>query len=476
MAFFVPRPYQHLIRRFMFDNERGNIFASMGTGKTGSSICSFDELRMFGEAKRGLVLAPKRVAESSWPDEITKWRESFGHLKIVAAIGTADQRLAALRANADLTCINYDNAEWLLEQYGVDNWPFDVVFADESTRLKRLRVSLQTSTRGKEFIRGQGSSRAKALARVAHTKVRRWYNLTGSPAPNGLIDLWGQQWFIDAGKRLGTSFDAYAWRYFRQSRGAERGQERYEVMPYQDAAIHAKVAETSITIDAKDWFDIEQPIVRHVEIVLPPKARQQYEEMRKKLFTWIEDHPLEAFSAGVKSLKLLQLASGSVYYDKEENWAKVHDEKIDALQSIVEETNGEPLLVRYAFRPDKERICKAFPRARTLDKDSKGTIAAFQRGEIPMLVLHAASAGHGLDLQHHCRVLVDYSTDYNLEHDEQIIERIGPTRQAQIGKKVAVFRYRIIAKDTIEQTVVLPVLSGKMTVQEALKDAVKKAR
>jgi len=200
MAVFVPRPYQHLIRNFIFEHERCNVFAGMGLGKTSSSIRSFDELRTFGEVNRALVLAPKRVAESSWPDEMVKWRESFGHLRMAAAVGTAAERLAAVRSQPDILTSNYENIEWLLGVYG-DEWPFDMVFADESTRLKRLRVSLQKSGRGKEFITGQGSSRAKALAKIAHTKVRRWVNLTGSPAPNGLIDVWGQQWFVDAGRR-----------------------------------------------------------------------------------------------------------------------------------------------------------------------------------------------------------------------------------------------------------------------------------
>lgn len=478
MAVFNPRPYQHLIRNFIFDNERCNIFASMGMGKTSSSIESFAELKLFGEVNRALILAPKRVAESSWPDEMVKWRESFGHLKMAAAIGTEEDRLNALRSKPDLLTINYENIEWLMETLG-DHWPFDMVFADESTRLKRLRVSIQRGRKadgseGKEFIAGQGSTRAKAMAQVAFKKVRRWCNLTGSPAPNGLIDVWGQQWFIDAGRRLGTSFDGFAWRYFRQERGSNKEQQRFEIMPYMDQHIHRLLAETSITVDAKDWFDIKAPIVRHVMVDLPPKARKQYNEMQKELFTWIDEHPLEAFSAGMKSLKLLQLASGSVYYDKDGNWSPVHKEKLEALRSIYEETNGEPLLVRYAFKPDKERICKEFPEARTLDRNSKETIAAFQRGEIRMLVLHAASAGHGLDLQHKCRILVDYSTDYNLEHDEQIIERIGPTRQAQIGKDVAVFRYRIVARNTIEETVVLPVLEHKTSVQDALKAAMKR--
>lgn len=479
MTVFVPRPYQHLIRNFIFERERCNVFASPGMGKTSSSVESFAELKLFGEVNRALVLAPKRVAETSWPDERVKWEGSFGHLTMAAAIGTPEKRLAALRSTPDILTTNYENIAWLLDQYG-DNWPFDMVFADESTRLKGLRISIQRrqkkdGTYGDEFITGQGGARAKALAHVAHKKVRRWVNLTGSPAPNGLIDLWGQNWFCDGGHRLGNSFKAFTDRWFRASPGSSREQQRFEPLPYADAQIQRLLAQVSIAVDAKDWFDIKAPIERHIMVDLPPKARKMYDEMQKELFTWVEDHPLEAFSAGTKSQKCLQLASGAVIYDTAESkWAPVHDEKIEALRSIVEETNGAPLLVSYMWRSDLARILKAFPQARSLEKNSKATIREFQEGKIPMLVVYPGSAGHGLDLQHNCWTLVDYSSGFNLEYDEQVIERIGPTRQAQSGKKRAVFRYRIVARGTIEETVVIPRLKTKASVQDALKAAMKR--
>lgn len=476
---YTPRPYQREICDFIFDKKRCSVFASPGTGKTSSSVETFAQLKMFGEATRALILAPKRVAVSTWPNEIDKWRESFGHLSIAAAIGTPDQRLSALRSTPDILTINYENIEWLIEQYG-DNWPFDMVFADEASRLKGLRVSLQTAKRkdgtdGQQFLAGQGATRAKALAHVAHKHVRRWVNLTGSPAPNGLVDTWGTQWFIDGGRGLGNSFTAFSHRWFRPVPGSDPKQQRIEPMPFAAEQIQEILAKTSVTIDARDWFDIKEPIEHHVMIDLPPKARKQYDEMQKELFTWIEDHPLEAFSAGVKSLKCLQIASGSVIVG-EGKWAPVHDEKIEALKSIIEETNGASLLVAYQFKADLERILKAFPRAQSLEKDSKRKEQAFRDGKIQMLVVHPQSAGHGLDLQHNCNILVDYSSGFNLEYDEQIIERIGPTRQFQLGKDVPVYRYRIVARGTIEQTAVLPALKNKTSVQDALKAAMKNSQ
>lgn len=471
MPEFIPRPYQRLIENFALNHNRANIFASPGMGKTGASYSIFDAKRMVGEAQRALVLAPKRVALSAWPRERDKWAESFGHLKVAAAIGTPDQRLAAMRSNPDILTINYDNLEWLIEQYG-DQWPFDTVFADESTRLKGLRVSMQTSSTGKAFIQGQGSSRAKALSKVAHSKVRNWYNLTGSPAPNGVVDLWGQQWFIDGGRRLGNSFTAFSNRWFRAVPGSD-GYSQIEPLPFAQREVEQLVAQTSITVDARDWFPLEDVIERHVLIDLPPTARRQYDEMEREFFAEVGEHEIEVFTAGSKAQKCLQMASGTVIYDSDERlWTKVHDEKLDALRSLVEETNGENLLVAYQYKADLARILKAFPKARYLD-DNPQTEADWNAGKIRMLVCHPQSAGHGLSLQDGGRILVDFSSNYNLEYDEQVIERIGPTRQFQSGYKRSVFRYRIVARDTIEQHSVIPRLKMKIGVQESIKNAMK---
>lgn len=475
MSLFTPRPYQRLIEAFGQEHERCNVFASPGMGKTTAAYSIFDSLRMFGETKRALVLGPKRVALTSWPGERDKWSESFGHLSVAAAIGTPAQRLAAVRSNPDILTINYDNVEWLINLYG-DEWPFDMVIADESTRLKGLRVSTLTSSKGNEFIRGQGSSRAKALSKVAHTKVRRWINLTGSPAPNGVVDTWGQQWFIDGGRRLGSSFTAFQNRWFRSVPNGS-GFTQLEPLPHAQREIETLLKQTSITVDAKDWFPLEDVIERNVMIDLPAKARRHYDEMEGEFFTEFEDAiagllPVEVFASGAKAQKCLQIASGFVFHDDQRNWIEIHDEKIEALKSIKEETNGESLLVAYQHTPDRQRILKAFPKARYLD-DNPNTIRDWNEGKIPMLVCHPASAGHGLSLQDGGRILVDFASGYNLEYDEQVIERVGPTRQYQSGYQRSVFRYRIVARDTIEEHSVLPRLKHKMSVQDSLKNAMK---
>jgi len=473
-----PRPYQDLIRDFGIDRlfaSRGrcrmNVFASPGTGKTMASYMLFDQLRDLGAARRAIVFAPKRVALTTWPDEREKWLESFGHLRVAAAIGTAEERLAALHSRPDILTINYDNIEWLVETLG-DSWDFDTVFPDEASRLKGMRVSLQTSSLGKEFINGQGSKRAKLLAKVAHKKVANWINLTGSPAPNGLQDVWALQWFIDGGESLGRSFTDFEHRYFYRDYTGNK------LIPHDWAQkrIEDALRPTTITIDARDWFDIKEPIETVIRVDLPPKARKHYLEMEKDLFTHIEDFDVEVFHPAAKGNKCLQIGSGAMIVDDTGKWVPVHDEKLDALESIVTEMNGAPLLVAYQFVSERERILKRFKQAVALD-NKPSTVHRFQRGEIPMLVVHPASAGHGLDLQHNCWAMVDFSSGWNLEYDEQVIERIGPTRQAQIGRTDrAVLRYRIVARDTLEDNVVLPVVQRKADVQDALKNAMKNRR
>ena len=471
---FTPRPYQSVVREFALNRERANLWVPMGGGKSGTALDVFETRRLLGEANHLLVIGPKRVAKNTWPREVEKWNESFGHLSVATMIGTEEQRIAAARQRAKITCVNYDNVEWLVAKAG-NQWMWDMVVCDEATRLKGLRISMQTSKLGKEFVRGQGSVRAKALAKVAHKYVRFWYNLTGSPAPNGVIDLWGQQWFVDKGYALGNSFTAFSNRWFRTYKNDE-GRDKMEPLPFAQQQIEALMRKNTISIDLRDYFDIGYPIEHVVKVQLPPAARKQYQQMQRELFTQVQvngaDQDVEAFNAGSVSNKCLQIASGNVYYDREGSWAPVHDEKIKALQSIVEETNGEPLLVRYCFKPELAAIMKAFPQAKFFD-DSRETEEAWNRGEYRMMVTHAASAGHGSNLQDGGRILVDFSQGWDMEQDEQIIERVGPTRQFQSGHDRAVYRYRIVAEGTIEETAVLPRLKHKMSVQDALKAAMK---
>lgn len=451
------RPYQDLIINHVMDVERCAVWASMGVGKTVSTLTALDTLYMSGETHPTLILAPLRVCNSTWPEEAQKW-EHLRNIDVIPVTGPEKERLSALKRDASVYACNYQNLPWLVEQYGA-HWPFRTVVADESTRLKSFRLR-------------QGSVRAQSLAKVAHTKIKRFINLTGTPAPNGLNDVWGQTWFLDRGERLGKTYTAFKDRYFRRTAdgfGIE--------LSYPTAAdhIYAKLRDICLTIEAKDWFDIKEPIVRNIEVDLPRAARQHYDTLKKELVVQIEQHSITAANAAVKTQKLLQIANGAAYTDpavdedddpRARHYKVLHDAKIEALESIIEECNGMPVLVAYHFRSDLERLQKAFKQARVLD-DNPETLRLWNKGRIPVLLAHPQSAGHGLNLQDGGNVLVFFGHNWNLEDRLQIIERIGPVRQMQAGYDRPVWIYNIIARNTVDQ-LVLDRVETKKSVQELL--------
>jgi len=472
---YTPHPYQRLMAEHMLDQPRCAVWAGMGLGKTSTTLTAIDILRLTGETDPVLVLAPLRVARSTWPAEQRKWAH-LHDLPIMPIVGPLQERLLALKHEAAVYTCNYDNLPWLVEHFG-ERWPFRTVVADEATRLKGLRLSWRTSTTGKKFLAGQGGTRAKALGMIAHTKVKRFIELTGTPSPNGLADLWGQMWFLDGGERLGRTYESFKQRWF------VKGYDGYSVSPQQFAQeqIQDRLRDICLTIDAKDWFDLDEPIVRNVYVDLPAKARVHYREMEKAMFTRVAERDVEAFGAAARTQKCLQLANGAVYVDplaeddtspRSKEWRVVHDEKLDALESIVSEANGMPVLVSYQFKSDLARILKAFPKARVLDADPQ-TEADWNAGKIPMLLAYPKSAGHGLNLQDGGNIIAFFGHDWNLEEYQQIIERIGPVRQKQSGHDRPVFIYHIIARDTVDE-LVMQRRDMKREVQDILLEAMKR--
>lgn len=451
------RPYQKSIVDHLIGNERCNAFVPMGLGKTISALKAV-EVNQLLDPSPVLVLAPLRVAQSTWPDEVKKWKLG---LPVTPIVGTAGQRAQALREDSAIFTINYENVPWLVDwfKYNPRPWPFKTIIADEVTKLKGFRTR-------------QGTKRAKALAEVAHKKVERWVGLTGTPAPNGLKDLWAPMWFVDGGQRLGKSYTAFAERWFR------KGYNGYGMEPTASAQreIHALVSDVCLSLDARDYFDISAPITNTILVDLPRKARQQYRDMEKKMFLELEGHlgptEVEALNAASKTQKCLQLANGAIYTDEKRNWAEVHDAKIQALDDIIEEAGGAPVLVAYHFKHDLARLKSSYPSARVLDSDPQ-TIRDWNAGKIPVLFAHPASAGHGLNLQDGGNILVFFSVNWNLEEHQQIIERIGPVRQAQAGHDRPVFIHYILAHDTVDQDV-LERLESKRSVQDILMQAMKR--
>jgi SNF2 family DNA or RNA helicase len=458
---FTPRPYQHEMIAHMLDTPRCALWAGMGLGKTVSTLSALDALSMV-ESAPTLVLAPLRVAATTWPDEVAKWDHLSG-LSVVPIIGTPGEREAALRRDAAVYTTNYENVPWLVEHFGA-KWPFRTIVADESTRLKSFRLK-------------QGGRRAQALARVAHTKASRFIELTGTPSPNGLQDLWGQAWFLDRGERLGHSFGAFEARWFRSVQmGSTFAAKRLDPFPFAQAQIEDALRDVCLSLDAADHFDLDEPIVNDIRVELPPAARRAYEAMEDEMFLALDSGgEIEAVNAASRTIKCLQLANGAIYTDGAcTAWEEIHDAKIRALEEIVEEAAGAPVLVAYHFKTDAARLMRAFPRGRMLDKDP-ATIRDWNAGRIPVLFAHPASAGHGLNLQDGGNILAFFGHWWDLEQYQQIVERIGPTRQAQAGHKRPVFIHHILAARTVDELV----HRGRQTkrrVQDVLLEAMKARR
>lgn len=461
-----PRPYQRAIVEHIAKHPRCAIWAGMGMGKTSATLSALRALRgkMQGAA---LIIAPLRVATTTWVQEPQKWLHLSG-MHIVPIVGNPAQRAAALDTAASAYTINYENIPWLVKYLG-KRWFFDAIIADESTRLKGYRTR-------------QGSKRAAALAKVAH-RSRFFIELTGTPSPNGLQDLWGQAWFLDKGLRLGASFAAFSARWFQTiPLGGHPAAKELRPLPHAQKEIQKALADIILTVQPEDYFNIEKPIVHTVRVQLPAKVRAVYRDMQRELFAQLGDCNIEAVNAAARTTKCLQLASGAVYMGAEGDerragamaWADVHGEKLDALESIVEETAGASLLVRYHWQHSLRRILARFPKARILDKNP-GTIADWNAGKIPMLLAHAASAGHGLNLQDGGHHYVAFDAWWDLEQHEQITERIGAVRQLQSGHPRPVWHYHIVAENTLDEAV-LDRLETKRSIQDALLRAMKKGK
>ena len=450
---FTPRPYQSLITSHILDLPRSGIWAGMGMGKTTGTLNAMSALTMV-EDDPILVVAPLRVARSTWPDEAQKW-DHLESLCVMPIVGSLPERQAALRMPAQVYTVNYENLPWLVEYHGA-KWPYRTVVLDEATKVKGFRTR-------------QGGMRARALGTVAHTKIKRLVELTGTPAPNGLKDLWGQIWFLDAGQRLGKSYTAFSQRWFRPDHSGFG----IVPLPHAQAEIQDRLRDLCLTVDAKDWFDLKAPIVNNIYVDMPVAARKLYRDMEKAMFMQLDEHEVEAFGTAAKTIKCLQIANGAAYVgESNDQWKELHDAKLQALESIVEEAAGAPVLVAYHFKSDLARLQKTFPQGRALDADP-GTIKAWNAGRIPVLFAHPASAGHGLNLQDGGNILVYFAHWWNAEERDQILERIGPTRQMQAGHDRPVFVHNIIARDTVDE-LVMENLETKRGVQQILLDAMKR--
>ena len=469
---YTPWKYQDIITSHILDTPRCAVWATMGMGKTAPVLTALDALFLAGEDPPALVVGPLRVARDVWCREARKW----AHLKqvhVLPIVGSEVERRTALKIDASVHTINYENLEWLVEYWG-ERWPYKIVIADEATRLKNYRGGYRTHpTSGKVYLQSAGGKRSRALGRVAHEKCKRFIELTGTPSPNGLKDLWGQMWFLDAGARLGRMYEGFRNRWFQRGFGVGNS-----VVPlsFAQEQIQDAVRDLCLTIDAKDYFDVKVPKVNNIYIDLPVKARRHYRDMENEMFTELEGVEIEAFGAAARTQKCLQFANGAAYTGDatdpgERKWINVHDEKLEALASCVAEAQGAPMLVSYQFKSDAARIKHAFPKAVELSRPDG--FAAFLAGRSPIGLAHPKSMGHGIDgLQDVTNVITFFGHDWDLELYDQIIGRIGPIRQKQSGHDRVVFVNHIIARDTVDE-LVMARRETKRSVQDILLEACK---
>lgn len=468
---WVPRGFQPLCMEFIQERSRPGcaLWAPPGMGKSSTTLTSVDTFYLSGAMSRPtLVLGPLRVAREVWSDEAAKWKH-LSNIVVSPIVGTEQERIYALRKDASVYTCNYEQIPWLLDRLR-SRWPFGMVVADESTKLKGFRLQ-------------QGTQRSHILSEV-RAITERWLNLTGTPSPNGLQDLWGQTWFLDRGKRLGLSYTAFLNRFFYTPPTKHKNDKRPKIkaFDYSNKQIQDLLRDICMSLDPKDWFDLQEPVPTIVKVKLPAAARKIYDVFERTMFAELADGTdLEVFNAAALTNKCLQIANGAAYQGKAAGAAEVedvdkiaykviHDAKLEALESIASESSV-PLLVAYNFRSDKERILKAFPHAVFLG-DKKG-MAKFKAGDAPMGVGHDASIGHGVDgLQDVTNVLVRFGHSWNLENRMQMFDRIGPVRQAQSGHIRPVLTYDLVAEDTLDE-VVLARHDSKREVQDLLMDAMK---
>ncbi|MFH5182918.1 SNF2-related protein [Paenibacillus sp. TAB 01] len=443
---YKPHNYQEYAISRVEDSPIAGLFLDMGLGKTVITLTAVNSL-MFDsfEVDKVLIIAPKRVAEDTWSRESVKW-EHTKHLRLSKILGSQKQRLDALKADADIYIINRENVPWLVAQTG-KKWPFDMVVIDELSSFKN-----------------SDSQRWRALRRV-RPFIKRIVGLTGTPAPNSLMDLWAQLYLLDGGERLGQTLGGYRERYFQA--GAKRGHVVYEWKQKRETEtkIYEAISDICVSMKAEDYLDMPEKILNYIPVVLDKESRAKYEKLERDLLLPLvdADTTIIANGAAVLSNKLLQMANGAIY-DEDRAAHVIHDGKLDALEDIIEAANGKPVLLFYGFKHDISRIAKRF---KIKELKTSEDIANWNKGKISLMGCHPASAGHGLNLQDGGCIIVWFGLTWSLELYEQANARLF--RQ---GQKQNVIIHHIIAEGTMDEDVI-NALERKATGQNALMSAVK---
>lgn len=446
---YNPWPYQEHATNHILKFRGTGLFMEMGLGKTVATLTAVVELLRTKQVKKVLVIAPLKVARDTWTNEIELW-DHTKHLKVSKIMGTEAQRKKALLEKSDIYTINRENVQWLVSLLGL-GWSFDMTIIDESSSFKDSK-----------------SRRFKALKMVL-SKINKIVLLTGTPRPNNLLDLWSQLYLLDSGERLYPAIGQYRAKYFTpaQTNGhivysyaLRKGEDLIGAGIYEKE-VYDKISDICISMKAKDYIDMPEKIIVNKVINLPDHIKEQYDEFEKSMVLEINEKELTAANAAVLTGKLLQFSNGAVY-DEYKNWEEIHNEKLDALEEIIDE---QPVLIFYSFKHDLVRIKNRIKGVRELktSQDMKD----WNDGKIKVMACHPASAGHGLNLQAGGNIIVWFGLNWSLELYLQANARLH--RQGQL-KPVII--HHLICKDTIDADV-MKVLSGKEQGQDSMMRALR---
>lgn len=440
---YKPHNYQQFATDFILNQSICCLMLDMGLGKTVITLTALWQLALDSfDVSRVLVIAPKRVAEDTWPKELAKWEHLIG-LTSSLVLGSAAERKVALQKKAFLYIINRENVAWLVKNH---YWDFDMVVIDELSSFKSNKAE-----------------RFKAMKKV-RPMVTRIVGLTGTPAPNTLLDLWPQMYLMDMGQRLGRFIGGFRDRFFLPDKRNREIIYSYKPREGAEDAIYALISDICISMKAADYLDMPERIDNRIEVSMSPKERKLYDDFQKDMVLSIGDEELDAVNAAALSNKLLQMANGAVY-GEDKRVIPIHDRKLDALEDLVEAANGKPLLVAYWYKHDLQRIKARFKNARCID--TAKDIDDWNAGKIPLALIHPASAGHGLNLQDGGCTIVWFGLTWSLELYQQLNARLW--RQ---GQKHTVVIHHIVTKGTHDEDV-MRALEKKDTRQSALIEAVR---
>lgn len=420
-------------------------FDTTRIGKTVTTLTAIRDLDW--DIGRVLVIAPKRPALDTWPEEIEKWDHLKG-MSYAVAVGSATERERAIRKKAFITIINRENVAWLVDRFRVrERWPYDCVVIDELSSFKNSK-----------------SKRFRALKKM-RPYIRRVIGLTGTPAANGYMDLWAEAYILDGGRALGKTLTGYRDQYFTPGRRNGMVVYDWDLRPGAKEKILKRLDPISVSMKAENYLQLPPFQTITKKVALSSKARSYYQRMERDLLLSIDGQTIDAVNAAALTTKLLQLSSGAVYTDTGEP-VVLHEEKMEALDQIIEEAPEENVLVFYGYRHERERLLERYPQA--VDIREPGAIAAWKAGKIPILLAHPASAGHGLNLQSGGRVSVWYTLPTSLELYQQACKRLHRQGQAK-----PVLNYVLLGKDTYDETVFFQILQKKEREQNAILKALK---